>query len=113
MEFIERRREQRILCALGVGEINGRSCPDTYLIDISSIGAQLETGHSLEIGEPVEFNLSPPAETPEEKAYRFAGQVVWKKESEPDLNRYRIGLSFFVPFKETTKVLEKFRYRLI
>jgi hypothetical protein len=114
MGFLDRRREARILCVLGVGEINGQSCPDTYLLDISSIGAQLETGYSLTIGEAVEFGLPQMAEAPEEKGgYRIAGRVVWVKEAVPDPKRFRIGLSFFTPCSETTKILEKFRYRLV
>jgi hypothetical protein len=66
------------------------------------------------VGDAVDFDLSQAAEAPEELgAYVFAGQVAWIKESEPDRKRYRIGLSFFTPFRETTKVLEKFRYRLV
>jgi Tfp pilus assembly protein PilZ len=114
MNALERRQEERILCVLGVGRINGQPCPDTYLTDISSIGAQLETGYSLAIGDSVDFDLSQAAETPEEKeTYVFAGQVVWIKESEPARKRYRIGLSFFTPFNETNKILAKFRYRLV
>lgn len=113
MNVLERRREERIRCVLGIGKINGQSCPNTYLTDISSIGAQLETGYSLAIGDSVDFDLSQAAETPEEGTYVFAGQVVWIQESEPDLKRYRIGLSFFTPFNETNKVLAKFRYRLV
>jgi hypothetical protein len=114
MEFLERRREQRILCVLGVGKLNGQPCPDTYLIDISSLGAQLETGRPLAIGDSVDFHLSPAVDAPEEMgAYVFAGQVVWIKESEPDHQRYRVGLSFFSPCRETTKILAKFRYRLV
>jgi hypothetical protein len=114
MEFRERRREERILCVLGVGKINGQPCPDTYLLNLSSVGAQLETGYSLAVGDAVDFDLSLAAEATEELgAFVFAGQVMWVKESQPELKRYRIGLSFFTPFRETTKVLEKFRYRLV
>jgi len=114
MGHLDRRREGRVLCVLGVGEINGQSCPDTFLLDISSIGAQLETGYSLAIGDPVEFVLPQVAEVPEERgACRIAGQVVWIKEAVPDPKRYRIGLSFFAPISEATKILAKFRYRLV
>lgn len=114
MENLERRRKERIRCILGVGKINGQSCPNTFLTDISSIGAQLETGYSLTIGEPVEFYLSPATETPAEKeAYLIAGQVVWIKECEPDLNRFRIGLIFSTPISEATEILAQFRYRLV
>ena len=114
MGFLERRREARVLCVLEVGEINGHTCPDAYLVDISSIGAQLETGRSLAIGEAVEFDLPQMAGAPEEKgAYHFAGRVVWVKETVPHPKRYRIGLSFFAPFGDTTKVLAQFRYRLV
>jgi hypothetical protein len=114
MGFLNRRREARVLCVLGIREINGQHCPDTYLVDISAIGAQLETGRSLAIGEAVEFDLPQMGEVPEENGvHRFAGQVVWVKEATPDPQRYRIGLSFFHPFSETTKILAKFRYRLV
>ena len=114
MEDLERRRKERIRCILGVGKINGESCPNTFLTDISSIGAQLETGYSLAIGDPVEFYLSPAVETREEKeAYLIAGRVVWIKESEIDLKRFRIGLSFSTPIREATEILAQFRYRLV
>jgi hypothetical protein len=114
MVFLDRRREARVMCVLGVGAINGQSCPDTYLVDISSIGAQLETGHSLGIGEAVEIDLPQMAEAPEDReGYRFSGRVVWVKEAVPELKRFRIGLSFFQPFREATKILANFRYRLV
>lgn len=114
MGFLERRREARVLCVLGVGAINGQACPDTYLVDISSIGAQLETGHSLGIGEAVEIDLPQMEEAPEDKrCCRFAGRVVWVKEAVPDLKRFRIGLSFLHPLREATSILANFRYRLV
>lgn len=114
MEALERRREERIRCILGVGEINGKSCPNTFLTDISSIGAQLETGVSLEIGDAVEVGLSPSVEAPaEEGRYRLTARVAWVRASEPDPRRYRIGLRFFAPLSEATKILAKFRYRFV
>jgi len=112
MGYLDRRREVRILCVLGVGEINGQSCPDTYLLDISSIGAQLETGYSLTIGEAVEFDLPQMADAAEQQgAYRLTGRVVWVKEAAPDPKRFRIGLNFLAPIREATNILAKFRYR--
>ena len=114
MQGLERRRKERIRCILGVGKINGQTCPHTFLTDISSIGAQLETDFSLTIGDPVEFYLSPATETPAAKeAYLIAGQVVWIKESELDLQRFRIGLLFSTPISEATEILAQFRYRLV
>ncbi|RJR32613.1 MAG: hypothetical protein C4567_18230 [Deltaproteobacteria bacterium] len=114
MEIRERRREERILCVLGVGKINGQLCPDTYLLNFSSVGAQLETGYSLAVGDAVDFDLSQEVDSPgEQGAYVFAGQVMWVKESHPEQKRYRVGLSFFSPLRETTRILEKFRYRLV
>jgi Tfp pilus assembly protein PilZ len=83
-------------------------------VDISSIGAQLETGHSLAIGEAVELDLPQLAETPEAKGgHQVAGRVVWVKEAAPDLQRYHIGLTFSQPLREATKILANFRYRLV
>ena len=117
MEHSERRREKRIRCVLGVWDINGQSCANTFLTDISSIGAQIETPQSLEIGEPVEIGLSPPAEasseSDEDGPYRLTGQVAWIRPSEPAPGRFRIGLSFFTPIIEATRILAKFRYRLV
>jgi hypothetical protein len=114
MEILERRREKRIRCVLEVGDINGQICANTFLTDISSIGAQLETPQSLEIGEPVEIGLSQAEAAPEEDGpYRLTGQVAWIRPTEPAPGRYRIGLSFFTPIIEATKILAKFRYRVV
>lgn len=112
MNALDRRREERIPCKVKVGEVNGQSCPGTYLLDISSLGAQLETGYPIAIGDSAEFGLSLPSGRPEEKeAYRFAGQVAWIKRTDLAPRRYRIGLSFFTQINAWKKFLAGLRYQ--
>jgi len=41
------RRVQRFPVRLPLFELNGRPAPDSYLVDISSLGAQLESPESV------------------------------------------------------------------
>jgi len=109
MAFLDRRRAERFDCALEIEEVNKQPCPYTYLRDISHLGAQIETSYQFAMGNSIEVGLSLPAETGVGKrAYRLAGRVVWIIESEQGPKRYRIGLSFFNPFTEATKILSQF-----
>jgi hypothetical protein len=106
MGHVDRRRAERFNCDLEIEEVNKQPCPYTYLRDISHLGAQLETSHQFATGNSIEVGLSLPAETGVGKnAYRLAAQVVWIIESAQGPKRYRLGLSFFTPFTETTKIL--------
>jgi len=112
MNALDRRREERVRCKLKVEEVNRRSCPGTYLLDISSLGAQLETRYPIAIGDSAEFGLSLPSVRPKEnEAYRFAGRVAWIKRIDLAPMRYRIGLSFFTQINAWKKFLAGLRYQ--
>jgi hypothetical protein len=112
MDGLERRREERISCKLKVGEVNGQYCAGTYLFDISSLGAQLEIGYPIAIGDSAEFSLSlPSGRLEEQEAYHFAGRVAWIKRIDLAPRRYRIGLSFFTQIKDWKQILAGILYQ--
>ena len=114
MEKQDRRREERIQCVLGVEEVNDQPVEGTYLLDIASFGAQMETNFIMAVGDSVKLSIAIPATKPEDRiVYHLSGQVVWIKEGKSAPERHRIGLSFFTPYRETAQILEHFRYKLL
>jgi len=93
----EERRVQRFPVRLPLFELNGQSAPDSYLVDISSLGAQLESPVSLGLRVPVDFVVRFPWM---ENEIRLAGQVRWIKPLIGKPGRFRMGLAFFNPYWE-------------
>lgn len=91
------RRVQRFPVRLPLFELNGQSAPDSYLVDISSLGAQLESPVSVGLRAPVEFVVRFPWM---EKEVRLAGHTKWIKPLIGKPGRFRMGLSFFNPYWE-------------
>jgi Tfp pilus assembly protein PilZ len=89
------RKAQRFPTRLSLHELNGQSAPDSYLVDISSLGAQVESPKLLALGSSVEMVVRFPWE---DKDTRLAGQVKWIK---PLIGRpgcFRLGLKFYQVF---------------
>ena len=91
------RRVQRFPVRLPLFELNGRPAPDSYLVDISSLGAQLESSESVGLRAPVEFVVQFPWM---EQEIRLAGQTKWVKPLIGRPGRFRMGLCFFNPYWE-------------
>ena len=91
------RRVQRFPVRLPLFELNSRPAPDSYLVDISSLGAQLESPESVGLRAPVEFVVRFPWM---EKEVRLAGQTRWIKPLIGKPGRFRMGLCFFNPYWE-------------
>lgn len=112
---LERRSEQRHFCVLDVKTINGRPVSETYLLDITTHGAQITGNFFVVIGDELLIGL-PVMKDPGERAKLEAvtARVVWVEKanaSPEELMRYRFGVSFPYPIKEIEKVLKMFRWR--
>ncbi len=91
------RKVQRFPARLSLKELNGQSAPDSYLVDISSLGAQLESPMAPAPRMPVDFVIRFPWGDQET---RLAGMVKWVKPLMGEPGRFRLGLSFFNTFWE-------------
>ncbi|MBI4643291.1 MAG: PilZ domain-containing protein [Deltaproteobacteria bacterium] len=89
------RRAQRYSVRLEVKEINGQPVADTFLVDLSALGAKLESSLPLSPRNQVEFSfLLPVTDT----ITKVAGVVVWLKPVMSAPGRYQMGLQFFNPY---------------
>jgi hypothetical protein len=100
MAFPKKRVDRKVLrfpVRLSLHEINSRPAPDSYLVDISSLGAQLETPQFVSLNTPVEFVVRFPWS---EKETCLAGLVKWIKPLIGKPGRFRLGLRFHQAFWE-------------
>lgn len=91
------RKVQRFPVRLSLHEINGQPIPDSYLVDISSLGAQLESPLFVALNGPVEFLVRFPRG---DKETRLTGTVKWIKPLIGKPGRFRFGLRFHNAFWE-------------
>lgn len=85
------RRAQRYPVRLEVKEINGRLAAGTFLVDLSALGARLESPVPLAPRNQVNFTVFLPGAATET---RLSGVVVWVKPLLDSPGRYQIGLQF-------------------
>jgi hypothetical protein len=88
------RRAKRHPVRLPVRELNGQPARDAFVVDISSLGARLETDRPLNPRNSVEFSVVLPGS---ELETRFSGQVVWLRPLLDLPGRFQMGLQFFRP----------------
>lgn len=91
------RQVQRFRIRLSLHELNGQPAPDSYLLDISSLGAQIESPVFVSLNTPVDFVVRFPWM---ENQTRLAGRVKWVKAVAHKPRRFRFGLRFFQAFWE-------------
>jgi hypothetical protein len=89
------RRSQRYAVNLEVKQINGQPVSETYLLDISSMGARLESSVGLAPMRQVEFTFFLPGG---ETETRLVGSVVWMRPVLGKPGRFQMGLKFFSTF---------------
>ena len=89
------RQVQRFPVRLALHELNGQPASDSYLVDISSLGARLESPVFLRPNTSVDFVVRFPWM---ENNTRLAGQIKWIKPVNGD--RYTMGLRFYQTFWE-------------
>ena len=98
--MVKRRTDRKVLrfpMRLSLHELNGQPAPDSYLVDISSMGAQVESPVFPGLSAPLEFVVRFPWG---EKETRLAGMVKWIKPLIGRPGRFRMGMRFFNPFWE-------------
>jgi hypothetical protein len=92
----ERRRLPRSYVRFQVTVISGKPAPNTFILDISPLGAKMESPPLVIPAMPLELKFLVPGECQETRAI---GDVVWLVSSEPlDLNL--MGISFLKPYWE-------------
>lgn len=88
------RRAQRYAVRWPVKEINGAPAQDSWVVDISSLGARLETTKALSPNSPVEFTVLLPDS---EQVLTLSGRVVWMRPIFTPPGHYHQGLQFYSP----------------
>lgn len=86
------RRAQRYTVNYEVKAINGKPVADTFVKDLSALGARLESPTPLSPKIPVDVSFFLPALHQET---RVAGAVVWVRPLVESPGRYQMGLQFF------------------
>lgn len=91
------RKARRFPTRLPLLSVNGAPLEDAFLVDISSLGAQLESPRPLALRTPVELVVRFPHQ---ERDTCLSGMVCWIKPMLGHLRRYRLGIRFYHAFWE-------------
>jgi Flp pilus assembly CpaE family ATPase len=89
------RRAKRYPVHLEVKELNGQPVAATYLIDISTLGARLESPTPLTPMDQVELSFHQPNADSET---RLAGVIVWVQAAAGKTGHYHMGIKFHSAF---------------
>ena len=92
----ERRRVPRAYVRFQVTAINGKSAPNVFILDISPLGAKVESPPLTIPAMSLELKFLVPGEGRETRAI---GEVVWLEGSKP-LGLNLMGISFLKPYGE-------------
>jgi hypothetical protein len=87
------RRAQRYPVRWPITSLNGQPVQDTWVVDVSTLGARLETTRGMGIRCPVKFTVRLPDGQPRE----IAGQVVWMRPIFTTPGRFHQGIQFYGP----------------
>lgn len=89
------RQAQRYTAKMVVTNVNGQPVSDAFLLDISALGAKLESSTPMAPRNPVEVVvLLPWAQT----EANFAGVVTWIQPLGASPGRYLMGIEFYQRF---------------
>jgi hypothetical protein len=88
------RQAQRYPTRLVVTKINGQPVSDAVLLDLSSLGAKLESSTSLAPGYPIDIAVLFPGAPTETN---LTGMVKWMKPLLNASGRFLMGVEFYVP----------------
>ncbi len=91
------RHAQRYRAKLEVININGQPVNDSFLLDISALGAKLESSTHLALRYPVEIVVLLPWTQTET---RLAGVLTWIQPLAGSSGRYQMGIEFYQRFWE-------------
>jgi hypothetical protein len=95
----ERRRFPRSYVRFQVTAINGNPAPEAFILDISPLGAKMESPPLATPATSLELKFLVPGENQESRAI---GEVVWLVGSEP-LALNLIGISFLKHYYEFSR----------
>jgi hypothetical protein len=102
---VERRRVPRSDVRFQVTAINGKPAPNAFILDISPLGAKMESPPLTIPVVSLELKFLVPGEGQETRAM---GEVVWLAGSKPlDLNL--MGISFLKPYWEFLRFVPRRR----
>lgn len=86
------RRAQRYQVQWAVTEINGKPVQESWMVDVSSMGARLDTPSSLSPNLSIKFTVAlPDGETNLE----VNGRVVWMRPIFTSRGRFHQGIQFY------------------
>jgi hypothetical protein len=88
------RRAKRYDVRLQVSKLNGRTARETFVLDVSSLGARLETDAPLAPRNLAEFTVLLPGQ---DKETTFSGRVVWVRPLIQAAGRFQMGVHFISP----------------
>jgi hypothetical protein len=88
------RRAPRYAVHWAVTEINGKPAKDAWLVDVSSLGARLETSSALGPNLPVKMTIAVPDG---ESKLEINGRVVWMRPVFTARGRFHQGVQFYGP----------------
>ena len=97
------RRAKRYSVSLQVVKLNGQETRNTFVVDISSLGARLETDMPLAPRNLVEISVLFPEHTVET---RLSGKVMWMRPLIEKPGRFQMGLQFFSPQWDVDRLAE-------
>jgi hypothetical protein len=86
------RRAQRYPVHLEINSLNGKPAGGSFIVDLSALGAKLESSTPLSPRHQVEFTFTLPGCAAETKA---VGTVVWMRPLLTAPGRYHMGIKFF------------------
>lgn len=98
------RRAKRYPVRLPVMELNGRPVSDTLVVDVSSLGARLESSTPLAPRNVAEFVVTLPGHN---GPMRLSGTVVWLRPLLHSPGRFQMGVQFFGPAWEIDRLAQK------
>ena len=86
------RRAQRYPVRWAVSEINGKPVRDAWMVDVSCMGARLDTTSALNPNMPVKFTLILPDG---DRELTVNGRVIWMRPVFCSHGRFHQGIQFY------------------
>jgi hypothetical protein len=86
------RRAQRYQVSWNVTAINGKSVRDTWMVDVSCMGARLDTAAALSPNMTVQFTVVLPDGRTE---LEVKGRVIWMRPVFASRGRFHQGIQFY------------------
>lgn len=100
------RRARRYPVRWTVSELNGKPARDAWVVDVSCLGARLETTFSLGPHNPVQFTVLLPDG---EAEMVFTGRVVWMRPIFTSPGRFHQSLQFYGVNRDLEGLARKWR----